>query len=367
MPRLETYYRLRTWDAIFESFENIKIDQVHDNVHLTNTIIKSDLMLIKEYASSKYLLSNIRKDLHEEIEQVQYFKEGTHYSFIDYIHDIALLIREGENLPNFKKSFKHNIFSHLGWFNQFLITIMLSRFYTVRNIEHAMRSKKPGAKFDCDVEIEFNSKVIHCQIKDVAEHERQDRLHDVKDSIESGMDYPQGYGAPRRKMAYKIVHFSGNPPKQMPLEKWTEIGASLNIKKREFEHVIPKDTYGRHEKKVIKFKIHGFRRGAFRYAPRDDFSNMRKLIDTYNEIEERINNTQHSSDDNFMLITNSYDHPAWDSPNIKEIRNSNLSIMTVRIWGHSMIDFVTLTTTKEMIDLERDFKLRVKRNWIKII
>ena len=153
----------------------------------------------------------------------------------------------------------------------------------------------------------------------------------------------------------------------MPLQKWIELGASLDIKKREYVHKIPKNTYGTHEAKVIKFKTHGFRRGSFRYLPKDDFSNMQKLIGTYSDIEKRAKNTKHTNDESFLLLANSYDHPAWDAPNRKEIREGILSVMTVHIWGMSMIDFVTLATTEDLIDLEKDFKARVKKAWVKII
>lgn len=367
MTRYHATYRLRTWDAVFKAFANIKIDQTHDKQHLDNKIIIADLKLIQSYASSKYLESNESKDLHEEIEQVQYFKEGTHYSFIDYIHDVAELIREAEQLPNFEKSFKSHIFSNLGWFNQFLITVMLSRTYKVKNIEHRMVALKSGARFDCDVEIEYNSKTIHCQIKDIAEHDRQDRLHDVKDSIEQGMDYPKGVGHPRRKLAYRIVDFNGSPPKTMPLNKWIEFGQSLNMRQRKFRYIIPANEYGKHEAKNITFKVHGFRHGSFTYSPADDFSNMPLIADNYNKAEQRVENTQRTEVDNFMLIANSYDHPAWDGKNLREIRKSELSIMTVHVWGMSMIDFVTIAATKNLVDFEQDFNARVKKAWVKII
>lgn len=367
MPRHHANYKLRTWDAIYEAFANIKIDQDHNKQHLDNQIIEADLKLIQGYASTNYLLRNDEKDLHEEIEQVQFFKEGTHYSFIDYIHELAELIREAEQLPNFKKSFKCNIFSNLGWFNQFLITVMLSRTYKVKDIEHRMIAAKSGAKFDCDVEIEFAGKTVHCQIKDIAEHNRRDRLHDVKDSIEDGMNYPNGFKNQRRKQAYRIVDFKGSPPKNMPLEKWVEFGRSLNMRQREFKYVIPKDTYGKHEAKTITFRVHGFRHGSFTYSLADDFSNMPRLVDIYNEIEERVANTQHSQKDNFLLIANSYDHPAWDIESIKSIRDSELSIMTVYVWGMSMLDFVTVATVNNLTDFEQDFNARVKKAWVKII
>lgn len=367
MTRYHASYRLRTWDAVFEVFNNINIDQTHDKRHLDNKTIIADLKLIQSYASAKYLESNESKDLHEEIEQVQYFKEGTHYSFIDYIHEVAELIREAERLPNFEKSFKNHIFSNLGWFNQFLITVMLGRNYTVNNIEHKMIALKTGARFDCDVEIEFGSKTIHCQIKDIAEHDRQDRLHDVKDSIEQGMDYPKGVGNPRRKLAYRIVDFKGMPPKNMPLSKWIEFGQSLNMRQRKFRYIIPENTYGKHEAKVITFKVHGFRHGSFTYSPADDFSNMPLIADNYNKTEQRVENTKRTKDDNFMLIANSYDHPAWDTKNLRGIRKSELSIMTVHIWGMSMIDFVTIAATKNLMDFERDFNSRVKKAWVNII
>lgn len=367
MARYHASYRLRTWDVIFEAFANIKIDQTHDKHHLNNKIIIADLTLIQSYASSKYLESNESKDLHEEIEQVQYFKEGAHYSFIDYIHDVAELIREAEQLPNFEKSFKNHIFSNLGWFNQFLITVMLGRVYKIKNIEHNMSALNSGAKFDCDVEIEFAGKTVHCQIKDTAEHERQDRLHDVKDSIEQGMDYPRGVGHSRRKLGYRIVDFNGYPPRNMPLEKWIEFGQSLNMRKREFRYVIAENTYGKHEVKTIVFKVHGFRRGSFTYSPADDFSNMPLIADNYNKAEKRLENTQRSKGDNFILIANSYDHPAWDAKDLKEIRKSELSVMTVRIWGMSMIDFVTVAATNKLINFEKDFNSRVKKAWIKIV
>ena len=56
-----------------------------------------------------------------------------------------------------------------------------------------------------------------------------------------------------------------------------------------------------------------------------------------------------------MLIANSYDHPAWDAKNLREIRKSELSIMTVHIWGMSMVDFVTVAATNKLIDFEKDF------------
>lgn len=368
MPRHRENYRLRTWETIFEAFANIKIDQTHDNdTHLNNEVIRVDLELIKSYASDRYLLSNEPKRLHEQIDQVQYFKEDTPYSFIDYIHELAELIREGEKLPNFQKGFKNNIFSNLGWFNQFLITIMLGRMYKVMNIEHNMIATKTGAKFDCDVEIEFKSQTIHCQIKDIAEHDRQDRIHDVKDSIEDGMNYPNGFSNPRRKQAYRIVNFEGSPPQQMPLQEWVEVGKSLNIRQREFQHVIPENTYGVHEKKTIKFKVHGFRHGSFTYTSADNFSNMKKLVDGYNAIEKRVLKTKRTTNDNFLLIANSWDHPDWGRKNIKEIRKSELSVMTVHLWGMSMIDFNTLTVTESLIDFERDFNSRVKKSWVKII
>lgn len=368
MRRYRENYRLRTWEAIFEAFADIKIDQTHDNnQHLNNAIIEADLRLIESYASNRYLLSNNPKRLHQQIDQVQFFKEGTHYSFIDYIHELAELIREGERLPNFQKSFKNNIFSNLGWFNQFLITVMLGRVYKVKNIEHVMHAVKSGAKFDCDVEIEFKSRTIHCQIKDIAEHERRDRLQDIKDSIQEGMDYPKGYSYPRRKMAYRVVDFEGSPPKQMPLEKWVEIGTTLDVRQRKFQHVIPKNTYGAHEAKTIKFKVHGFRQGSFRYSPMDDFSNMEKLAHTYNLTEERVMNTRRTANDSFLLIANSYDYPAWGKKDIKEIRNSELSVMTVYIWGMSMMDFTSVAMVSDLADFERDFQSRVKKDWVKII
>ena len=352
---------------MFEAFANIKIDQPHDDRRLDNQTIVADLKLIQSYASAKYLESNDSKDLHEEIEQVQYFKEGTHYSFIDYIHELAELIREAERLPNFEKSFKSHIFSDLGWFNQFLITVMLSRTYKVTNIEHEMAALAPGAKFDCDVEIEFGSKTIHCQIKDIAEHERQDRLHDVKDSIEYGMNYPNGVGLQRRKLAYRIVDFNGSPPQSMPLNKWVEFGKSLNMRQREFKYVIPENEYGKHEAKTITFKIHGFRHGSFTYSPADDFSNTPLIASKYNNTEQRVENTQRTSDDNFILIANCWDHPAWGGKNLSEIRKSELSVMTVHIWGMSMIDFVTVAATNNLADFERDFNSRVKKAWVRII
>lgn len=367
MTRHQTTYRLRTWDAIFEAFADIKIDQPYKDGRLDNNIIATDLKLIQGYTSSRYLLGNDEKTLHEEIEQVQYFKEGTNYAFLDYIHELAELIREAEQLPNFKRSFKNNMFSNLGWFNQFLITVMLGRMYKVKNIEHKMTALKSGAKFDCDVEIEFAGKTVHCQIKDIAEHNRRDRLHDVKDSIEDGMDYPNGFNNPRRKQAYRIVDFKGSPPQNMPLEKWVELGRSLNMRQRKFRHTIPKDTYGKHEAKTITFKVHGFRRGSFRYSPADDFDNMPKLADTYNDIETRVANTRHTKKDHFLLIANSYTHPAWDAESIKAIRGSELSVMTVYVWGMSMIDFVTVAVANNLIDFEKDFNKRVKKAWLKII
>ena len=53
-------------------------------------------------------------------------------------------------------------------------------------------------------------------------------------------------------------------------------------------------------------------------------------------------NTKHTNDESFLLLANSYDHPAWDAPNRKEIREGILSVMTVHIWGMSMIDFVII-------------------------
>jgi|GEM_PF-5714078 len=368
MSRYHANYRLRTWDAVFETFNSIKIDQEYnENQRLNNKIIIGDLKLIQGYASASYLLSDEEKDLHEEIEQVQYFKEGTNYAFLDYIHELAELIREAERLPNFKNGFKNHIFSNLGWFNQFLITVMLSRSYKVQNIEHKMTALKSGAKFDCDVEIEFAGKTVHCQIKDIAEHNRRDRIHDVKDSIEEGMDYPNGVNNSRRKQAYRIVDFKGSPPQNMPLEKWVEFGRTLNMRQREFKYVIPKDSYGKHEAKIIRFRVHGFRHGSFRYSPADDFSNMPKLSSTYNEIEKRVVNTQRTQEDSFLFIANSYDHPAWDTAGLKAIRDSELSIMTVYVWGMSMIDFVTAATASNLTDFEQDFNTRVNKAWVKII
>lgn len=368
MPRNHEVYGLRTWDNVFSLIDMHVINQIYDESHtITNDSLKKDLRLIKSYTSAKYLEQVTYSRLHERLEQLRYFRvDGGNYSFLYDLHELALLIREGEQIPNFARSFRKNLFSNLGWYNQFLITIMLSRRYDVTRVEHEMRKLSQGPRFDCDVEFIFDNKTIHCQIKDLAEHTRRERFDDVRDNIQDGMDNPYGYGKPRRKMAYRIVDFKGNPPSGMPMGEWLEIGRSLNIRKRSFTIIIPANKYGSHERKIIRFRVHAFRHGSFTYSPRSDFSNLELLVNSYNQIEDRILNTSYGENDYFMLIANVVTHPRWLADDRREIRPSRLSVMTVETFGSSLFHFSTLSTSRQLISLEKDFVSRVQESWIRI-
>lgn len=362
--RHKEQYLLLTWPAIYQAFGSRSINQGYNNGNIiTNKVINADLELIESYADPKFLEKNEYSHVRSQIEQIRYYPgDGTRYSFIEHLHETALLLREGEALPGFKKGFKNNVFSNLGWYNQFLITISLSRQYKVLSIEHKFKNLKQGKSFDCDVELEMAGKVVHCQIKDIAEHIREERLEDIKSSIEHGMEWPDGQT--RRKMAYKITDFKGSPPSTMPMEKWVEFGQTLDIRKREFTVRLKANQYGQHEAKLISFKTHGFRRGSFTYSPMSDFNNLELLMRTFDDVETRVQNSEATASDYFMLITNSNDRPYWSGQGLKQMRQNPLALMTVEVWGSSMISFTTMTAPRNMLDIEKDFNQRVKREWV---
>lgn len=329
MTKMRRLYRVPDWDSAYK----LAIDKQIEQEDVTNEQFIDDLRAIESCCTKSVLTQEFDWVKGKLDSMLSYDKESEYgYAFIDSIHTVAGMIREAEKLEGFNK-LKKQIFTDRGLFEQFKITVFLSRYFTIDDIEVQLKKGRKSTDvkpFDADLVIAHGNKRIYVQIKDIREERRMDRIDDAQFGIESTF-YERSKGMKDNR--WVVTNFDGTPPANVPHSFWAGIGSNVELKNKKHVIKIKKNQFGKHEARKIKFTTKLRPLSDNRVIPAASFNNSKRFTQVYNETQERVENTSSSDDESFVVLVITNDDYLWPKQVISEVERSGLGIIVIRVMG----------------------------------
>lgn len=311
-------FKYKSWDDVINEIKQRKIHCPH----IATGQLLIDIQEIKSVAHKSFFKKPQEMFPYERLNQVQYYKnEGVHHSFIDDLHNIASLIREAKLLPSKSKLIPH-IFTQFGFYSQFLITVWLSRFFKIKDLEV---NNKP---LNSDILIEYLGEDIYFQVKDITQQESELRVDEAVMTIDS--IFSNKARARRDDRVLRVVDFEGVPPKKYSDSYWYNFALSLEEKPQVLEKIL---TSADNQKIKIKIKLDwGPWSGTFR-SPTSSFNNFGRLKIEYDSLNNKITNSLYKKYINILIVV-TQDKYDWKDIS-KSIKNDNLGLIFVEVFDNT--------------------------------
>lgn len=235
------------------------------------------------------------------LNQFKYYRtDGTHFGFIDDIHELAVLIKSIRTIPSAKKLLDVGIFSDFGVFSQFLVTIWVSKYLNVVDLE------VDNPPINTDILAKCNNTNIHFHVKDIREEERKLRIETAILAIESVLS--SKLRAIRSEKVLRVTIFTGVPPANLTINYWQQLATNLELKSQSFIRIFqPGERTGNKDPIKIEIEIDWQDWSGTFFSPIRSFSNLQRLEQVYDEFESKINKVNGEIHILVAVSTNTYD------------------------------------------------------------
>jgi hypothetical protein len=297
-----------SWDEVINAATEKAISQ---NT-ITGNVFVEDIRTIASVSHPTFFSRSITQDILDLVNQIKHFDperarntpEMT-YAFIDDIHRVAGLIKEVKKLPNSARLFGANIFSHEGMYIQFLLTVLLSRYFEVVDME------VKNSPLNTDIVISFRKFKLHLHVKDIREETKHDRIEDSIWAIDSVLRDKANTDKLEDKQLH-VAELQGAPPVEADEAYWINYAQGIENKPQLIEVVFkPEDGFILTKPTKVKIKLKWRPHNHTYISPTSKFSNTRLMMTKYDELEAKLLKAQPGIEEIHILAVITDDEYDW--------------------------------------------------------
>lgn len=269
--------------------EDVKSKNIWQHKITANKFLE-DIDVIKSVSHANIFSNNGFEEIIDDLNQIHSYDPDYRvirpeltggYAFIDDLHRLANLIREASELPNIDKLFKANIFSHVGMFLQFQLTVYVSRHLEITDVE---AKNKP---INSDIICRFEEHNLHFSVKDCREEIKDNKNHDTVSVIDG---YFADIGRSERAENFLAVKSMDNsPPAAVDESFWLGYVSKLKLEPQVCKVVFnPNDWPTINKEVTVTIEFEWREWNSTHLSPLAGITNETKVATLFNKWEQDV-------------------------------------------------------------------------------